>query len=258
MRATPGNADIYFSDEGEGNPVVFLHGLGGRSTNWAYQRRYFQRDYRVICPDLPGHGASSGHALSFQSFAGIIIALLDQLQLPRYSLVGLSTGARVALSVAAARPDAVTCLTAVNTFLNLTAQDRSKRISIYDLLLEDDHADSWATVLLREMNVQEGSVIGRGFRRAAAAGDPIHIRRIFGEMVGWNQNDELKNICCPVQIIRGSLDKFVPSYCTEDLASRLRTVQVDVLDGLGHLPYLEDPIRFNDSLQRFLRAHAGL
>ncbi|MGF6781210.1 pimeloyl-ACP methyl ester carboxylesterase [Paraburkholderia sp. GAS334] len=77
-------------------------------------------------------------------------------------------------------------------------------------------------------------------------------------MVGWNQNHELKNICCWVQIIRGSLDKFVPSYCTEDLASRLRTVQVDVLDGLGHLPYLEDPIRFNDSLQRFLRAHAGL
>ncbi|WP_436195687.1 alpha/beta fold hydrolase [Paraburkholderia hospita] len=70
MLATIGNADIYFSDEGEGNPVVFVHGLGGRSTNWAYQRRYFQRDYRVICPDLPGHGASSGHALSFQSFAG--------------------------------------------------------------------------------------------------------------------------------------------------------------------------------------------
>jgi pimeloyl-ACP methyl ester carboxylesterase len=86
MLATIGNADIYFSDEGEGIPVVFVHGLGGRSTNWAYQRRYFQRDYRIICPDLPGHGASSGQDLSFQSFAGIIIGLLDHLQLPRYSL----------------------------------------------------------------------------------------------------------------------------------------------------------------------------
>ncbi|WP_162600680.1 alpha/beta hydrolase [Paraburkholderia sp. C35] len=257
MLATIANTDIFFSDEGRLNPVVFIHGLGGQSTNWAYQRRYFQRDYRVICPDLPGHGASSGRDLSFQRFAAIVIALLDALQLPRYALVGLSTGARVALSVAAARPDAVACVTAINTFVNLTPRDLSTRIAIYDLLLQEDHADSWATVLLREMNVQEDSAIERGFRRAAAASDPIHIRRIFREMAGWDQNDELKNVSCQAQIIRGSLDKFVPSYCTEDLASRLRAVQVDVLEGLGHLPYLEDPIRFNDCLQRFLQAKAS-
>ncbi|MEM5367180.1 alpha/beta hydrolase [Paraburkholderia azotifigens] len=258
MHVTIDNTEIYFSDEGDGHPLVFIHGLGGQSTNWTYQRRWFQRRYRVICPDLPGHGASSGRELPFRRFPEIVIGLLDELQLPRYSIVGLSTGARVAFTVAATRPEAVTCLTAINTFVNLAGPDQTARVAIYDLLLEHDKGERWAQTLLREMHIQENSVIARGFRRAVAHSDPLHIRRIFREMVSWNQNDELMNVSCPVQIIRGSLDGFVPSYCSEDLIPRLPVERVDVLDGVGHLPYLEDPVRFNNMLSEFLQQHVAI
>lgn len=258
MHALINGMDITFSDEGRGQPLIFIHGLGGRSSNWINQRRFFQNQYRVICPDLPGHGASSGHESAFGTFAETVLGLLDALQLTRCAIVGLSTGARVALTIAATRPDKVACLTAINTFVNLSPPDRSARFAIYDLLLANDNGAQWAEALLHQMNIPDDSVIGRGFRRAAASNDPRFIRRIFYEMANWDQNDELRGVECPVQLIRGSFDHFVPAYCSDDLSSRLKVVRVDTLDGLGHLPYLEDPARFNEALSAFLREHIAL
>jgi len=254
VRKTLSRMEMAYSDEGTGPALVFIHGLGGRASNWFYQQQYYKAQYRIICLDLPGHGSSTGIELPFRHFPETVLDLLDELGVTRFALVGLSTGARVAFTIAAIRQQAVVCLTAINTFVNLTPSDRTARYAIYELLLAHDYGQRWADALLREMSISGDSVIARGFRRAAAANDPAFIHRIFHEMVSYSQNDELALVACPVQLIRGSLDKFVPRSCADDLSSRLKKVHIDTLHGLGHLPYLEAPNRFNETLDRFLQS----
>lgn len=105
--------DVSFLDEGSGSALVMLHGSGPGASGWSnYSRNItaFSKHYRVICPDLPGFGASEvkpidGPIPGF--WADIIAALLDELGIPKAHFIGNSMGGMVALKIALERPTLV-------------------------------------------------------------------------------------------------------------------------------------------------------
>ena len=104
--------EMYFEDRGNGEPLVLLHGGMGIGSDWRY---VFPRDpdgYRVIVPDLRGHGQSTNPAktFTFGQCARDVLALLDHLEIERTKAIGLSLGAKTLLHVATIRS---TCLTAM-------------------------------------------------------------------------------------------------------------------------------------------------
>ena len=244
--------NIHFTMEGSGPPLIFLHGLGGRAENWLYQRRYFSRTRTVICPDMPGHGRSTGREISFVRYADVLRGLLENLHATNCEIVGLSKGARVGLTLAARFPHFASSLVLVNTFVFLTPEDRKERERLYALLSIGDGGEEWARQLVADMGLAPGSTISRGFMRSLNTIEPEHIRRIFLEVIEYDQTAELAKVKIPVLVLRGEADHFVPPYSATYLCERLDRSELTVMPDCGHLPYLEQPEEFNRLVEAFL------
>ena len=86
--------------------VVFLHGATLDHRAWHPQTDALRRRFRVVAPDLRGHGSSTGR-FDFDTAVQDVLALLDHLPGPPVVLVGLSLGANIAQEVIRRRPDLV-------------------------------------------------------------------------------------------------------------------------------------------------------
>jgi len=104
--------EMYYEVRGEGEPLLLLHGGMGIGNDW---RHIFAADpdgYRVIVPDLRGHGRSTNPAerFTFRQCGRDILALLDHLQIARTKAIGMSMGAKTLLHVATMQPDRVAAM----------------------------------------------------------------------------------------------------------------------------------------------------
>src|SRR5512143_2659596 len=112
---------IHFEESGTGDVVLFLHGLGSCGQDWLLQVPTFAEYYRVITPDLRGHGQSDKPQgrVRVAHLASDVLGLLDALNVECAHIVGLSLGGCVALLLALDAPQRVRSLTLVNTFAHL-------------------------------------------------------------------------------------------------------------------------------------------
>lgn len=97
---TPPAVPLYVRDEGQGEPVLLLHGLGGDHTVWDYQIPPMAASYRILAPDLRGHGRSplpEGARYTFGELEGDVQKLLEDRTVGPAHLVGLSGGGLLAL-----------------------------------------------------------------------------------------------------------------------------------------------------------------
>lgn len=253
MNYTHNGQSYHFTDEGAGETLVFLHGLGGNLLNWTYQRQHFARTHRVICIDLPGHGKSQGKDVPFADFSDVVNAILGYVGVDRYTVCGLAKGARVALRLAATTPSRVQRLVVVNTCLRLCPGERAKRLELYDeLLMGPSGVHSWATQLLGLMSIPDESRIHRGFMRALESTDPVWLRERFLEILDLDQDEDASLVRCPTLLIRGGKDHLVRARCHEELHALIPEARTLSLPECGHLPYLEAPETFNAALDDFL------
>ena len=108
--------DMYFEDRGAGEPLLLLHGGMGIGADWLHVFPEDPDGYRVIVPDLRGHGRSTNPsgAFTFRQCAQDVLALLDQLGVPSTKAIGMSMGAKTLLHVATARPSVVSAMVLVS------------------------------------------------------------------------------------------------------------------------------------------------
>src|SRR5512135_954239 len=109
--------NLYYESTGQGQPLVFIHGLGSSTRDWEYQIPTFSQNYQVIAFDLRGHGQSAKPAgpYSMKMYAADLAGLLAGLGVKSAHLVGISLGGAVAFQFALDYPAAVKTLTIVNS-----------------------------------------------------------------------------------------------------------------------------------------------
>ena len=85
---------LHYDIVGNGEPLLFLHGGLGSGANWRFIFPEAPDGFRVIAPDLRGHGASTNpsRVLTFRQIAADVLALLDHLHIDRVKAIGLSGG----------------------------------------------------------------------------------------------------------------------------------------------------------------------
>ncbi len=103
-------ARISYTDQGQGDALVLLHGWIGSGALWGMVAPWLSERFRVIVPDLPGHGDSGipeGFRFTLDGFAAWLDDLRRALELARVSLVGHSMGGSISMHYAASHPDQV-------------------------------------------------------------------------------------------------------------------------------------------------------
>jgi len=119
--------DIYYEVRGEGEPLVLLHGGGGIGANWDLVFKEQPIGYRLVVPDLRGHGRSTNPAGTFtlRQLALDVFALLDRLGIDRFKAIGLSMGAKTLLHLATQQPDRVDAMVLISAAPYFPRQARS-------------------------------------------------------------------------------------------------------------------------------------
>lgn len=118
------NSTLAYSSGGNGPPLLLLHGFPQTRAMWSHIAPQLARTHRVICPDLPGYGASHKPqdlaAYSFRAMAQAILALMDSLGHTSFDLIGHDRGARVAHRLTLDAPTRVKSLTLMDIIPTLT------------------------------------------------------------------------------------------------------------------------------------------
>jgi pimeloyl-ACP methyl ester carboxylesterase len=250
---------IYYEQAGAGDAILFLHGLGSCAEDWVLQRPAFEGRFRVIAPDLRGHGQSDKPrgGVRVSHLARDVIGLLDALNVGRAHVVGLSLGGCAAQQLTLDAPARVRSLTLVNTFAHL--EPASPR---HALML----AARMVVLGLRGLPAQAHFVAARLFpkpeqaelRQLAAAriaaNDPATYRRLLFAIRAFDVRDRLGEIKCPTLVIAGDRDTTVPLPAKRYLAAHIPGARYELVADSGHATPIDQPEVFNRRVLEFIES----
>ena len=246
-------------DKGTGEAVVLLHGYPFKRAMWRGQVTALMAKYRVITPDLRGLGASPvAETATMAEMARDVAALLDELEIARAVIGGLSLGGYVALEFARLFPQRARALILADTKANAdTAEARAGREKHAQLILAAGMAamveDFLPKMVVPRVFTKQPEVVAQiremildaKPQGAAAAQRGMAARR--------NHLDYLPQITVPTLIIVGSEDIPTPVTESELMHAALPDSRLIVFQGAGHLTNLDRPEEFNAALMKFLR-----
>ena len=228
---------IDISPEHPGRTLVFLHGYGGRATQWEYQLKKFSDANRVIAVDLRGHGRSDKPVSNYSMpvLLADLDAVLDALEVDgKIVLIGHSFGGAIACEYAHAHPQRVDRLVLIAT----TGEYRLNRF--YLLLL---HLPNAIMPLMKPFTLRWVGAPPHGLK--------AFYRDTLSTWVGWSLFHSLN---LPTLVIRGHLDTVFEKPLYEEMAHAIPNAEEVDVGASGHLVMLERREAVNRAISRFLEA----
>lgn len=258
------DTEIFFEDAGSGPPIVLGHSFLCSGGMWRAQVPALAAGFRIINPDLRGHG-QSGHVLqpfSLYDAASDVIAVLDHLGIERATWCGLSIGGMVALRAALAYPDRVAGLVLLDTDagpetawhkVKYHAMGAGVRVAGMRPLLP-----AIARLMFGATTRRENPALVREWRREfAKVHVPSALRCLDALMQRDSLLDRLPEIRVPALVLVGDEDRSLPVALSRRIHDRLPHSTFQVIPGAGHLSALERPTEVNEELLEFLAANAS-
>jgi 3-oxoadipate enol-lactonase len=252
--------ELHARDEGQGPPVVLLHGAGGSHTVWNSVVPLLVPELRVIAPDLRGHGqtpAPAGSTYSFDELAGDVLHLLDGKSIPAAHWVGLSGGALLALRLTLDAESRARSLTMIS---GAAYTDRHTRAIAerWAETLEQEGADAFALRLLKDLYypdwIEEHLDLADALRE-----DVTH--RDYGPAIAWgramanfDEKNRIATVRVPTLIVQGMDDQVVDASHGRILRQSILHAQIRILAQTGHLVPVERPKETAEAILALVRA----
>jgi pimeloyl-ACP methyl ester carboxylesterase len=219
--------DLFYETHGSGEPLVLLHGGFGISGDFKllFDFAELSQHYRVIVPDLRGHGKSTNPSgkIAIRQCALDVLALLDDLGVHRFKVIALSLGAKTMLHVATIAPARVEAMVLAAATPYFPAQARQIMLTITD----ENHSDAeWAQARARHRNGDE------------------QIRALWRMPRGFIENPEdqcftpprLATITARTLIVNGDRDPLYPVELSVELYRAIPQSRLWVMPASGHGP----------------------
>ena len=253
--------ELYYEMRGQGPLLLFIHGLGSSGRDWQPQVDCFASLYRTMTVDLRGHGRSATPSgpCPVAFLAADVSALLAALDIRQVYLVGISLGGMVGFQLAADHPELVAGLVVVNTMAECVLRGPGQwfqylqRLAVLRFLGMRRLGVFLGKRLFPKPEHQE---LCRTFVERWADNDPGTYRAVLKGMIGWSVVDRLAAIRCPVLVVAAEHD-YTPLAAKQAYLARLARGELALLANVGHAAPAEDPVRFNDTVARFLALHPG-
>ncbi len=271
--------DLYYSYQGEGEPVIVIHGGPGLDHTYLNEV-YLQlaKQFGVVCYDQRCSGESGGNptlgTITLGTFLHDLEALRKGLGFETVHILGHSWGAFLAMIYACRFPDRVKSVVlmnpspatyegmrelAVNVQKRHSPEDREAlaRLSISEPFLfgEVEPVNTFMTLWFKAYLADPSRVNLLDFRLAPrTAKNWARINSYMLRQLGaFDVRRELAQIYAPTLVISGSKD-IIPEYCVEDILINITTSRKKLIEGTGHFSFLEAPDQVYPAITSFLKS----
>lgn len=257
--ANVNGTSLYYEVAGKGEPIVLVHGALHSTRTWDEQWEFLANNYQVIRYDCRGHGKSAlpTHDVYFQNED--LKALLDFLGIDKAHILGHSAGGQIAINFALTYPERIISLIAVSAGIDgYEYKGRDSFIPIFTKIFEDGYEKNKHlinTLPISLPSMRDSEVAAR-------------LTAFLDDYSGWHLDNGktistphdppaiqiLEQIRCPTLIIVGELEMDDEHEMADILAVRISNSVKKVIPNVGHMPHLEAPGAYNETIGNFLAA----
>lgn len=249
---------LNYTEAGHGTAVVLLHGFPLSNSIWREQQQRLSDRYRVITPDLRGHGKSPAPdgVYEMELMARDVLALLDNLKIQKAVLMGHSMGGYVTLAAWRLAPERFLALGLIASQAGAdTDEGRQNRYKMAEKVGAEGSkvvADAMIPKLFAPGLPAQAPIVAQ-VRQMILNTSPAGI---VGSLKGMAARPEsgalLPKINVPVLVIAGDKDQVIPPDKAKAMAANIATATLAMIDNAGHMPMLEAPEKTTAALRSFL------
>jgi len=272
---------LAYRDQGQGPAMVLVHGWGVSGELFREQLRELSARFRVVVPDLPGHGASDAipQQGGFTGMADAIAQLIRKLQLEPVCLVGWSLGALVAWDLLHRHTDLpVSSLVTVDMVprllndagwkyglregtdyhafdrdLSLMQSDWPAFVEIFTARLSSTQQSS--KQLAGAQSAADWAALLPAVQAVAMGNRPARMACVWQLMVEQDLRQVLPSLHLPALVIAGGQSALYGTAAGEWVAAQMPNARLEIMDESGHAPHLDQPRLFNRLLAEFAASH---
>ena len=253
---TLSNGPLSFRSRGDGETVVFLHGLLGSSKSWAFQFEHLSPKHRLIAWDAPGYGQSGLVPATIDAYVEGLRNFVLHVGRPPVSLVGHSRGGTVAACFAARFPDLVSRLVLSCSHAGYGDPETAPMPSKFEQRMREFHrVGPVAYGANRARDLLPASISAYVFAHAAEIAsetNPEGLRRATRMLQRADNRPLLLGLTMPILILTGEKDRDVRPDLKADLLRLTPMTRHVEMPGVGHAPYFEAPGDYSGLIEEFL------
>ena len=262
---------IAYLDEGQGHPVILIHGYGGSMWQWEYQQIPLAGQFRVITPDLIGSGLSDKPNLDYrpEELIESIRSLMDALGLPTATLIGNSMGGGVAIGMALTHPDRVSRLVLIDSLpdhvrerLASPLMQRALNTSVPAwlarfgaLFVGSRTMEAVLKEIIYDHTLVTPTVLDRSNRNRQREDMITPLMSLRDSLPLWEQQfaPRFKDVHHSTLILWGEQDRLFPPQVGRDLQATIPQARLIIIPDAGHIPQWEQPHVVNRHITEFLQ-----
>jgi 2-hydroxy-6-oxonona-2,4-dienedioate hydrolase len=241
-----------FIEEGDGEPLILLHGLFGALSNFKDLLDYFRQYNKVVIPMLPLFDLSILET-TVGGLAKFVHRFIEFKGYNKIHLLGNSLGGHVGLIYALDHPEFIKTITLTGSsglFENGMGETYPKR-GDYEYIRKKTELTFYDPKIATKELVDEVFEIVNNRLKA------IKVITLAKSAIRHNLGEELRTIKAPTLLIWGSNDTITPPMVGNEFHSLIPNSELHFIDKCGHAPMMEVPIEFNIILHEFLKKHTG-
>jgi len=253
-----GKVNLFYVEEGTGDPLVLIHGLGMSHELWAQQLSEFSKNFRTIAIDLRGFGRSSRPSdpgsYAIERLASDIACVIENLGVGPCHILGTSMGGFVAQTMALDYPalcrSLILCHTAPRMSIPLEiVQSRVESLSTMEM-------EEYSDIVLEQAFSEEASGDERKFiaKLIAENDKKVYAQVLVEGLTEFDVAGRLSEINSPTLVITGEYDRVLPKEGGQEIHDLIARSKYYEVSGVGHLGYIERPDLFNRVVVEFLKS----
>ncbi|MFT6036395.1 MAG: pimeloyl-ACP methyl ester carboxylesterase [Marivirga sp.] len=240
--------DYSFIDEGNGEPLVLLHGLFGALSNWEWVVNRFSTNYRVIIPLLPIYEMPIKKA-GLGALTDFVEGFVNMMEINKMTLIGNSLGGHVALIYILRHPEQIDRLVLTGSsglFENTMGGSFPKRGS-YDYIKER------VAYTFYDPKKATKELVDEVFETTKSIPKCMRIVAIAKSAQRHNMATEITKITAPTLLVWGLNDTITPPIVAHEFDKLIPNTTLRFIDKCCHAPMMEQPEEFNEILESYLK-----
>ncbi|MGI0054458.1 MAG: alpha/beta fold hydrolase [Thermoplasmata archaeon] len=256
--AAPSSVELFAREVGRGPTILLLHGLGGDHSIWNGVIPLLEREFRVVAPDLRGHGrtpAPPGATYALLEFEADVLRLLTERSPQPVHLVGLSAGAFVALDLAHRHPGRAKSLTLVNGSAYCDRHTREIVVR-WQETFRDGGSEALLVRLVKDLYdadwTEEHFEIVERMRHQLSGPQLGVVGRWAEQLATFDLRGQLSRLKVPTLILQAMSDSVVDSTHGRFLRQSIPGAELKLYRATGHMMPVERPEETATAIREFV------